>query len=231
MHRRPLHSGSESKPGAEPSATERVGRVAGFALAVLSAAYAAVLVIGLLTLPSPAHPIQDPWFTVMEVLILAIAPVIVAFSVGLHARACVGRKPVAVLGVVFMSMCAVVTSCVHFAVLTLSRHEAFAGADWSSLAFSFTWPSLAYALDILAWDVFFALGAFCAALTVPRTGRAGAARVMFLGSAMLAFVGLVGVPMASMAVRNTGIIGYVVLFPLGAALMAVDSLRQERRAT
>jgi len=35
---------------------------------------------------------------------------------------------------------------------------AFAGLD---TVFAFAWPSVVYALDILAWDVFFALAAGC----------------------------------------------------------------------
>jgi hypothetical protein len=44
----------------------RVGAIAGVAVAVSSVAYAAVLAMGFLTLPSPDQPIQDPWFTAME---------------------------------------------------------------------------------------------------------------------------------------------------------------------
>jgi hypothetical protein len=95
----------------------------------------------------------------------------------------------------FMSTCAVVTCTVHFAVLTLSRQPAFSGQAWVRDVFSFQWPSVAYALDILARDIFFPFAA-------------------------LAFVGLAGVPLSDMQVRNIGIIGYAVLFPAATALMA-----------
>jgi predicted Abi (CAAX) family protease len=122
--------------------------------------------MGLMTLPSPDQAIQNPWFTLMEILILAIAPAMVGFTVGLHDWASAERKPLAVLSVIFMSMCPAVTCCVHFAVLTLSRHPAFAGPEWTVLAFSFRWPSVVYALDILAWDLFFPLATLFAALAV-----------------------------------------------------------------
>jgi len=54
-------------------------------VALLCAAYAGVVAIGLLTLPSPDHPIQRPWFTLMELLILAIAPAIVCLAVAMSA--------------------------------------------------------------------------------------------------------------------------------------------------
>lgn len=213
-------------PHADATPPADLVRVSGIALALLCAAYAAVLAAGLLTLPAADQPIRDPWFTAMELLILAIAPVLVVFSVGLHASAEPGRRAVALLGVIFMALCAGVTGCVHFAVLTLGRQDAFAAAGWSVLAFSFTWPSLAYALDILAWDGFFALGALCAAAAVPPGGRAGQARRLFLAGAVLAFIGLAGIPLNSMPVRNIGIVGYALLFPLGAALLASDAGRR-----
>lgn len=198
----------------------RVGATSGLAVAVLCLVYAAVLAIGLLTLPSPDHTIQNPWFTTMEVLILAIAPAMVGFTVGLHAWANAERKALAMLSVLFMSMCAAVTCCVHFAVLTLSRHPAFEGREWAILMFSFRWPSVAYALDVLAWDFFFPLAALFAALTIQGSGLARLARALLLASAVLAFVGLAGVPLANMQIRNLGILGYVVLFPIAAVLMA-----------
>lgn len=197
-----------------------MGFVFGYLIAILSAVYAAVLTIGLLTLPTPEHPIQNPWFTIMELLILILAPVMVVFTTLLHAWVPPARKPAALLGVVFMGMCAVVTCSVHFAVLTLSRQPAFMGADWATLVFSFTWPSVVYALDILAWDIFFPLSALSIALALQGAVQIKALQMLFIGSALLAFVGLTGIPLENMNIRNIGIIGYVVLFPCGTALLA-----------
>jgi hypothetical protein len=192
------------------------------AVALLCLAYAVVLTAGLLTLPSPQHPIQDPWFTLMELLILAIAPAAVGFMVVLQARASEERKPLAIAAVAFSSMCAVITCCVHFSILTLSRQPLFAEAGWARQVFSFRWPSLAYALDILAWDFFFALAAFCGAATIAGGGLQGWARRLLYLSAALAFVGLAGVPLANMQIRNIGILGYAGVFPVAAALLAKE---------
>lgn len=156
----------------------------------------------------------------MEILILAIAPTMVAFTVDLHTMAPAERKSFALLGVVFMSMCAVLTCSVHSAVLTLSRQPAFAGTEWAPPVFSSAWPSVVYALDILAWDVFFPLGALFTAFAVQVTGHQRLARGLLFGSAGLAFLGLAGVPLANMNIRNIGIIEYVVLLPIAAVLLA-----------
>jgi len=204
----------------EPAAL-RMGVISGSAVAVLSAAYAAVLGMGLLTLPSPDQQIQQPWFSLLELLILPIAPAMVVLAVALHAWSPPERRPLVLVGVIFFSMCAMVTCALHFSILALSRHPEFAGEPWSSLVFSFRWPSVAYALDILAWDVYFPIGALFVTTAVPSTGLAGQVRIILLISSLLAFAGLLGVPLANMQVRNIGIIGYAVLFPIGAALLAL----------
>lgn len=109
---------------------------------------------------------------------------------------------------------------VHFSVLTLSRSEPFASASWAPLVFGFRWPSVVYALDILAWDVFFAGG--CAFTAMALRGVAGAALVRWLMfvAAALSFLGVLGVFLANMAVRNVGIVGYVIVYPVAAALLS-----------
>ncbi len=195
-------------------------RVSGFSVALLSVAYALVLVVGLATLPTPAQPIQDPWFTLMELLILAIAPAMVVFLVALHGCVPAENRPAALLAVSFISLCAVVTCSVHFSILVLSRQPAIAAAEWAPLVFGFSWPSLVYALDILAWDFFFSLAALFAALALSGEDGHGMARMLLFGAALLAFAGLLGVPLENMNVRNIGIIGYVAVFPAAAALIA-----------
>jgi hypothetical protein len=198
----------------------RMAIVAAHCIGVLCLVYAAVLALGLLLLPSPQHQIQDPWFTLMEVLIIAIAPAMVVFTAGLNAQAADADRPYAVASVAFMTACATLTCGVHFSVLSLSREPGFTGQEWARNVFAFQWPSVVYALDILAWDVFFPLAAIFAALTVKGSGLAAVARRLLCASAALAFIGLAGVPLANMQVRNIGIVGYAVLFPVAAAFMA-----------
>ena len=64
---------------------QRVRVAAAGAVAFLGLCYVIVLAIGLLTLPSPAHQIQELWFTLMELLIVLIAPAMVVFMLALHA--------------------------------------------------------------------------------------------------------------------------------------------------
>ncbi|MGE4071583.1 MAG: hypothetical protein AB7E72_10445 [Lysobacterales bacterium] len=200
-------------------------RASGFAVAALCLIYALVLAAGLLTLPAPDRPIQQPWFTLMEWLILLIAPAMVAFSAAVHGLVAEEGKSLALLGVIFMGLCAGLTCVLHFSILMLSRQPGFVDAAWARQVFAFEWPSLVYALDILAWDVFFALGALCLGGAITGSGRAALARKLLYFSGILALVGLIGVPLADMSLRNIGILGYAVVFPVAAAVLARDAGR------
>ncbi|UCU95630.1 hypothetical protein [Hydrogenophaga taeniospiralis] len=118
-----------------PAEAWRLGVISGAAVAALCFVYLVVLVIGLATLPSPDHPVQQPWFALLELLILFIAPAMVALAVAICCSASRGRLPLALLGLVFFAMCALTTGAVHFGILVLGGHAAFAGEPWSTLVF------------------------------------------------------------------------------------------------
>ncbi len=198
----------------------RLGVASGVTVAALSLVYAVVLAVGLLTLPSADRPIQSPWFTIMELLIIAISPAAVVLAVAVHACVPAERKPLALASLAFTVMMAALTCAVHFSILTLSRQPAFADERWGSLVFSFQWPSVAYALDILAWDVFFPLAALFAALGLGGQKQTRLVRWLLFASAGLAFAGLAGVPLADMRIRNIGIVGYAALYPIAAGVLA-----------
>ena len=202
------------------------GFVAAVAVAVLILAYAATLVAGFLSLASPDQPIGDPYSTALEILIIVMMPAIVALVVAIHATAPTEAKSFSLVAVVFAGLLAVVTCCVHFSVLTLSRLPAFAALPGHELIFAFKWPSVVYGFDILAWDVLFpVVMLFCAPAF--RGGGLGAAiRVLMVLSALLSFAGLAGVVTGDMQIRNIGIVGYVGVFLVVAVLLAVHFRRQ-----
>jgi hypothetical protein len=198
----------------------RLGVVSAVATVVLVLAYAITLVIGLATLPTPSAPIGNPEFTILEVLIIVMMPVIVVLMTAVHAWAPPDRKVLTLLALVFMALLAVVTCGLHFVVLTLSHKAAFQGQPWS-LVLVFKWPSVVYALDILAWDVFFPLSMLFAAPAFRGRGLAAWTRGLMIASGVLALAGLSGVALNNMAYRNIGIVGYVPVFMAVAALLGV----------
>jgi hypothetical protein len=199
----------------------RLGIFSATASVVLLIAYAVTLAGGLASLESPQQPIGDPMFTILEVLIIAMMPAMVALMVSVHAWAPEHAKTLSLTSLVFMGLLAGVTCVVHFCVLTLSRQPEFAGQPWESLIFPFTWPSVVYALDILAWDIFFPLSMLFAAPVFRGSRLAAWICVLMIASGVLALAGLSGVVVGDMQLRNIGIVGYVGVFLIVAALLTV----------
>jgi hypothetical protein len=218
--------------GAESTFTtnaRRLGMASAFGTALLSAGYAVVLIVGISSLGSPQEPIGDPWFSILESLIVLLMPLIVAMTASVHAWADVKDKVFSLLAVVFAGLLAGITCSVHFVILTVGRQPSFRGAAWMPLFLSFKWPSVSYALDILAWDVFFALSVFFAAPAFRGSRLTAAIRVLLIGSGVLALGGLSGVILGDMRLRNIGVIGYVGVFPVVALLLAILFYRARPR--
>jgi hypothetical protein len=97
------------------------------------------------------------------------------------------------------------------------------------LLLSFTWPSVPYALDILAWDVFFALGVLFAAPVFSGNRLAASIRVLMIASGVLSLAGLSGVVVSDMRFRMIGVVGYAGVFPVAALLLALFFYRAAPR--
>jgi len=199
----------------------RLGLVSAAATVVLLAGYAVTLTIGLLSLESPDQPIRNPMFAILEILIIVMMPAIVALMIAVHAWAPPLLKALSFAAVVFMGLLAGLTSSLHFVILTVSRQPEFARQSWLPLVLEFKWPSIAYALDILGWDVFFALSMLFAAPVFHGSRLAGWIRWLMAAAGILALAGLSGVAFGDMQLRNIGIVGYVPVFLVVAALLGV----------
>jgi len=198
-----------------------LGRAAAWAVFFLIVVYAVTTVLGFLSLKSPQDPIGDPYFSIMELLILPIAPLMVMSMVAVHAYAAAEVKAYSLTALAFMILLAGSTSSVHFVILTVSRQIEAAGLPWLPLFLSFKWPSVAYTLDILAWDVFFALSMLFAAPVFKGGRLETTVRILMIVSGVLSLAGLIGVPLANMQVRNIGIVGYAVVAPVAFLLLGM----------
>jgi hypothetical protein len=187
----------------------------------LGTVYAVVTALGFLSLPSPNDPIGDPYVSVMEGLIILMAPLLVVCMVVVHAYAAPEAKAYSLAALALMSILAGLTSTVHFVILTVGDAIEVAGSPWGSLLVSFRWPSVAYAVDILAWDWFFALAMLCAAPVFRGRGLPAGVRLLMVVSGVLSLVGLIGVPLGDMRYRNIGIVGYGLVAPAAFLLLGV----------
>jgi hypothetical protein len=199
----------------------RLGIFSAAATVIVVVAYAVTLTVGLLSLESPQEPIGDPMFTILEVLIITMMPAMVALMVAVHAWAPMHAKTFSLSSLVFMGLLAGVTCSLHFMILTLSHQPEFSGQPWQPLVFSFNWPSIAYDVDIVGWDVFFALSMLFAAPVFSGSRLATWIRWLMIASGGLSLAGLSGVVVSDMQVRNIGIVGYVGVFLVVAVLLTV----------
>lgn len=198
-----------------------LGRIASFGVFVLTVAYIIPLTLGLLSLKSPLDPIGEPYFTIMELLILLLAPCLLISMVVVHYYASPEHRVYSLTALSFMVLVAGLTSCVHFMIMTVGHQIEATGLSWVPLFFSFRWPSVIYALDILAWDIFFPLSMLFAAVVFKGNRLEETVRILMIVSAVLAFAGLIGVPLADMNYRNIGIIGYTVVAAVAFLLVGI----------
>ena len=154
----------------------------------------------------------------------------VALMVAVHAWASPDKKVFGVLAIVFMGLVTVITSSVHFVVLTVSHRAEVAGQSWVPSVLTFRWLSVAYALDVLAWDVFFAVAVLSAAAVFTGSRLARWIRSLTIISGVLALAGVSGVIIDDAHARNIGIAGYAVVFPVAALLLAILFHRADPRA-
>ena len=80
---------------------------------------------------------------------------------------------------------------------------------------------VAYTLDILAWDWFFAISMLFAAPVFGVGRLEQTVRMLMIFSGVLSLTGLIGVPLANMQIRNIGIIGYGVVAPVVFLLLGI----------
>jgi hypothetical protein len=148
-------------------------------------------------------------------------PAMVAPIAAVHAWASADAKTLRVASIVFTGLLAGATRPLHFSILTLSHQPEFADQPWLGLVLSFERPSVAYALDILAWDLFFALSMLFASPVFRGSRLVAWTRALMIAGEVLVLAGLSGVVAGDMPLRSIGIVGYVGMFLLVASLLTV----------
>jgi hypothetical protein len=98
-------------------------------------------------------------------------------------------------------------------LLVVVRQVAFTSVSWIPLFLSFQWPSVAYVLDILAWDWFYGLSMLFAALVFKGGRLETAVRIALAASGVLSIAGLIFLPFGNIQLRAIGIFGYAGLGP------------------
>lgn len=201
--------------------------ISAFTLFGLGLIYAIVLVLGLLSLNAPTDPIRNPYVSIMEVIIILMTPFMVLFTASIYLKSGSEHKLTNFMSVVFMIIASCITSGVHIVVLSINNHAGAAELPWFQQFFSWEWPSVVYALDILAWDLFFALSILC---LIPNYYKRNNVVVTLLSlTGILSLVGLIGPVISNMQFRLIGVFGYAILFPIACLLIGAQILKNNNR--
>ncbi len=182
----------------------------------IGCAYAVALGIGFVRYGLSA-PITDPLLAIMEVLTLLSAPSIVVLMAALREDTTPERRIYGTLSLGFAVAFATLTSSVHFVELTALRQLGRA---------ELVWPSVAYAVELLAWDGFLGLSLLSAAAAIPPVSASrasrwdGALRRTLLLAGVLCVAGLAGPALGRMRWQFVGVLGYSVLVPVVCYLLA-----------
>jgi hypothetical protein len=205
-----------------------IGRATGWGTFLLGIVYALITLLGFLSLKSLQDPIGDPFFTLMELLTILIATLMAITLAAVHYHASPEDRVFSLAAVLFMFAMTGITTCVHFVILTTGRPIDTAQSPALSQFLSFKWPSVAYALDILAWDWFFPLSILLAAPVFKNGRLEKTLRILMSVCGCISLAGLAGVPLANMQVRNIGIIGYGLIAPVVFLLLGIVVGRSEK---
>jgi hypothetical protein len=189
------------------------GRWSARFIVATSIAYAAIMVAGFLSLGNLTDPLPDPYLAVAEVLILLMAPAMVVLIAAVHACAPAPLRMFGLIAFGWMLVAAGLTMTVHVVELVVARRVEPAAVSGFARLFGFEWPSMLYAVDVVAWDLLLGLSLLFAAAVFTGHGYR-AVRWGLLLSAALCLVGLVGPATDVIARRGIGILGYVVVFPV-----------------
>ena len=189
----------------------RLGVWSAAALCVIGVAYVVTLAVGFAS-AGFAKPIVDPVLAVMEILTLLSAPILVVLMAAVHAYPPLEYKIHGVVAVAFMVLLAGLTSSVHFVALTAVRQSSTA---------RLIWPSTAYALELLAWDLFLGLSLLFAAPVFTAGKLESSVRAGLYVAGTLCMVGVLGPTSGDMRLQFIAVAGYAGVLPAVFLLLAM----------
>ena len=220
LERRPGGPGPGGSPGKRAAAglggtkADRwIGMWSARVLFAFGVAYAVTMVAGFAAMGNLSKPLEDPYLAIMEVLILVMAPILVLLAVVIHACAPEGTKTYSMTAVGWMLLLAGFTMTVHLVQLTVVRRIDPSAIHGFQYLFNWHWPSVLYGVDVVAWDIFFALALLFAAPVFHAAGHVAVRNGLLIAGAMC-LVGIIGPAVNHIALRQIGIIGYAIVWPI-----------------
>lgn len=200
----------------------RVGMWSAICVAALGGVYVSVGGIGVIMRPPGLAPLAqvDPYLAILEFLIILSAVALVTMMAAVHTWSPPEKKTFSLIAFAFMIAFAILTCSTHFASLTVGRQIVSGTMPQFSHQLSFSWPTIALALDLLAWDLFLGLSLLFAALVFQGDRQQNTLRIAMFVDATLCLAGTAGPLSGHMWLQLSAITGYAVVLPLVCILVA-----------
>lgn len=201
----------------------RIGIWSATSVAVIMAAYIIVGLVGIVARPPSSDPMHevDPYLAILELLIILAAVALVAMMAAVCAYAPPDRRTYSLAALACMTALAILTCGTHFASLTVGRQIDSSVSPLLLQQLSFErWPTLALALDLLAWDLFLGFSMLFAAPVFKGDGLPNRVRISMLVVGALCLVGTLGPLLGDLRIQYLGIMGYDFVLPLVCILLA-----------
>jgi hypothetical protein len=158
--------------------------------------------------------LEEPYLTIAEVMTIVSAPLLILFMAAIHECAPKSAKVYSLTALGWMVLLAGSTIMVHSVNLTLWRQI----SDQQKMDYvrflGWEWPSMLYAIELVAWHLFFGLSMFFAGFVFTGAGKEKIVKRGLIITGMLCVLGLIGPLTGILTWRMIGIFGYGILFPV-----------------
>jgi hypothetical protein len=175
--------------------------------------YTVIMVVGFAAMGNFSKPLEDPYLAIIEVMIMFMAPILVLLAVVIRACSPEGTETYSTTALGWMLLLAGFTMTVHGVQLTVVRRIDPNTIQGFQYLFNWHWPSVLYGVDNVAWDVFFGLALLFAAPVFHASGHVVVRNGLLIAGAM-SVVGMIGPAANHLALRQIGIVGYDVVWPI-----------------
>ena len=208
----------------------RVGVWSAVTMVMIGVAYIIVGAIGVMARspsPDPLHE-DDPYLAILEFLIVLSAVALVSMMAAVYGYSPPSTKTYSLVSLAFMVVLAVLTSSVHFASLTVGRQIESGAMPQLYRQLSFEqWPSVALALDFLAWDFFLGLSLLSAAAVFKGDRLHTNIRITMIVAGSLCIAGTLGPLLGQLRIALLATVGYAFVLPVICVLLAILFARPE----
>jgi hypothetical protein len=168
----------------------------------------------------PLAPV-DPFLAALEFLIVLLAPPMITLMAVVYVYAPPDAKACGMAALSFMVLAAGTTCAIHFVQLTVVRRIELANTPGLSVIFFTQWPSVFFAIDLLAWDLFLGLSLLFAAPVFKGDRLQAAVRMALILGGTLCVGGILGPALGDLRFQVVGITGYACVFPIACLLLAI----------